>query len=80
MKDYTTQIMGKLNEMEKIINARQTKEKRTEQAGLLVTLVTRNFAIFPAIKASNVLIELGWFFKQVTHRGPWDLKIDNSWR
>jgi len=80
MKDYTTQIMSKLNGMENIINQRQTIEKRTEQASILSSLVTGNFVLFPAVKASNVLIELGWFFQQVTHRGPWDLKIDNSWR
>ena len=80
MKDYTSQIMSKLNGMERIINDRQSNEKRTEQCALLTTLLTRNFVIFPALKASNVLIELSWFFKQVTHNGPWDLKRDNSWR
>ena len=68
MKNYTSQIMAKLNGMEEIINKRQTKEKRAEYASLLVSLITSNFNIFPAIKASNLLIELGWFFKQVTHR------------
>ena len=80
MKDYTSQIMSKLNGMENIINKRQTIEKRTEFASILVTLISRSFALFPLVQSSNVLIELGWFFQQVTHRGPWDLKVDNSWR
>ena len=21
-----------------------------------------------------------WFFNQVTHKGPWDLKVDESWK
>ena len=80
MKNYTTQIMNKLKEMEQIINKRHSIEKRTEFGSLLATLITQRFVLFPAIKASNVLIELGWFFTQVTHRGPWDLKVDESWR
>ena len=80
MKDYTTKIMSKLNEMETIINNRQSKEKRIEHASLLTSFATSNFTLFATVKASNVLIELSWFFKQVTHNGPWDLKRDNPWK
>ena len=61
MKDYTTQIMSKLNGMEKIIIERQTVEKRTEFASILVTLLSSNFVLFPLVKSSNVLIELFGF-------------------
>ena len=66
--------------MEQIINKRHSIGKRTEFGSLLATLITQRFVLFPAIKASNVLIELGWFFTQVTHKGPWDLKVDESWK
>ena len=80
MKDYTTQIMAKLNDTEKIISGRQDKEKRVEMVSLLTSFASGNFSILAGVKAAHVIKELTWFFKQVTHKGPWDLKIDNSWR
>ena len=79
MKDYTNKIMSKLNEMEQIINKRHSIEKKMEFASLIGTLISNSF-IYPAFLSSTAIVELGWFFKQVTHRGPWDLKVDESWR
>jgi len=78
-KDYTSIIMEKLNEMEKIINERYSKDLREEFNTLLLQLLTNKFALFPAIKAKNIIKELIWFYQQVTHKGPWDLKVDESW-
>ncbi len=72
--------MAKLNEIEKIISGRQGKEKRVEMVSLLTSFASGNFGILEGIRATHVIKELTWFFKQVTYMGPWDLKIDYSWR
>ena len=78
-RDYTNIIMEKLNEMENTINERYSKDIREEFNTLLLQLLTDNFALFPAIKTKNIIKELIWFYQQVTHKGPWDLKVDESW-
>ena len=72
--------MAKLNETEKIISGRHDKEKRVEMISLLTSFASGNFCILEGLKAAHVIKEMTWFFKQVTHKGPWDWKIGNSWR
>ena len=78
-KDYTNIIMEKLKKMENTIYERYSEDKREEFYALLFQLYTNEFALFPAIKAKNIITEMLWFFNQVTHKGPWDLKVDASW-
>ena len=79
-KDFTDIIMKKLRETEKEIYDRYSEEERAEFYALLCDLISNKFIIFPALKASNVIKEMIWFFNQVTHKGPWDLKVDESWK
>lgn len=48
-----------------------------EFTSLLTCCQVRNFV---GIKLGNILGELAWFFKKVTHNGPWDIKRDVSWK
>ena len=79
-KDYTEIIMKKLRETEKEIYERYSEEERKEFYALLCDLITNKFIMFPALKTTNIIKELIWFFNQVTHKGPWDLKVDESWK
>ena len=79
-KDYTDIIMKKLNEMEKIINERYSENEKAEFYATIVGLITENNYVVPAVKLANIAKEVKWFFEQVTHRGPWDVKVDESWQ
>jgi peptidoglycan hydrolase-like protein with peptidoglycan-binding domain len=78
-KDYTSIIFEKLENMEKIINEKYTQDQLNEFNALLVSLITNKFVIFAGAKLTNIIDEMMWFFNQVTHQGPWDLKVDKSW-
>ena len=79
-KDYTDIIMEKLNEMEEIINERYSEDEKAEFYATIVGMMTDNELVVPAVKLTNIAKEVKWFFEQVTHRGPWDLKVDDSWK
>ena len=79
-KNYTNEIMKKLKETEEIINKRHSNDRKRELKALFDALVTNNFLFVPAMKAANLLGELKWFFDLVTHKGPWDIKNDESWK
>ncbi len=77
--DYTDIIMKKLKEMEDIINNRFNEDLKLEISALMASIVSENISIYPITKISNAIKEIKWFFDQVTHKGPWDLKVDQSW-
>ena len=77
--DYTDIIMKKLKEMEDIINNRFNEDLKLEISALMTSIASENYTIYPITKTSNAIREIKWFFDQVTHKGPWDLKVDQSW-
>ena len=73
--DYTDIIMKKLKQMEIEIKKKYEHDELINIASAL----TGNPLVVGGTITGNVLKELIWFFNQVTHKGPWDLKVDSSW-
>lgn len=73
--DYTDIIMKKLKQIQREINERYQHDELINMASAL----TGNPLVLGGAISGNVIKELAWFFNQVTHKGPWDLKVDSSW-
>ncbi len=78
-KDYTLIVIEKLKKMENTIKERYSENQLEEFFALLTSLETKKFILFPEIESKNIITEMIWFFNQVSQKGPWDLKEDESW-
>lgn len=81
--DYTELIMEKLHQIEEQIKENRSRDDIFVLSSFLVSLVVpvlNPIFTFSVSYITSFVNELFWFYNQVNHGGPWDLKVDESWK